>query len=93
MMLPKAPPPARAPAGHGRPIRPPPPSAPGPRPQAPPQPGQFLGVRHATSGLALTLRARLQVIQLDPGSPMEENIHSTDENHNEVENKDLKPEE
>ena len=88
-MLPKPPPPPRAPAGHGRPRGPPPPRAPGQQP--PHQPGQFLGVRHATSGLALTLRARLQVIQLDPAAPMEENIHTMDENHNVVTDNKLKP--
>ena len=94
MMLPKPPSPRRPAAGHGRPTRTPPPSAPGHTPPPPPPPRQFVGVRPAVSDLNLVLRARLQIIRQDPQEPMQPNIHSdgVDINHNVVTDKN-KPEE
>ena len=91
-MLPKPPSPRRPAAGHGRPLRTPPPSAPGLSP--PPPPRQLVGVRNAPSDLNLVLRARLLIIRQDPHEPAQPNVHTdeVDINHNVVSDKN-KPEE
>ena len=82
-MLPKPPSPRRPAAGHGRPLRTP-----------PPPPRQLVGVRNAPSDLNLVLRARLLIIRQDPHEPAQPNVHTdeVDVNHNVVSDKN-KPEE